>query len=161
MATQGEIVGMFMFFSVIVTLVVSISTAIIAKKKGRSGLIWFILGVFFNIIALIIALLIPYAPKTFQSDNYGRRDARRMEPEPGESEAVKKCPFCAETIKLDAVVCRYCGRELVKKGNGQPVIEAKKTVVKKAVASTKASGLNLDDLVPDLGKSVGNRRYQD
>jgi hypothetical protein len=25
----------------------------------------------------------------------------------------RKCPFCAENIKKDAVVCRFCGRELL------------------------------------------------
>ena len=28
--------------------------------------------------------------------------------------ATRICPFCAETIKLAAVVCRYCGRQMAK-----------------------------------------------
>lgn len=27
-------------------------------------------------------------------------------------EATRICPYCAETVKADAKVCRYCGREL-------------------------------------------------
>ena len=30
------------------------------------------------------------------------------------SEQTNQCPYCAETIKADAIICRFCNRDLVK-----------------------------------------------
>jgi hypothetical protein len=30
----------------------------------------------------------------------------------GKSEGMRKCPFCAEEVKSEATVCRFCSREL-------------------------------------------------
>lgn len=46
----------------------------------------------------------------------------RVEPVTEAQSTERKCPFCAETIKQEAVVCRFCNRDVVPP-LAEPVIE--------------------------------------
>lgn len=50
----------------------------------------------------------------------------------------KKCPFCAETIKSEAIVCKFCGRDLAAKRLTEAVTEK---VQGPPAASVVVSGL--------------------
>ena len=80
-------------------LLFGIVSAVIAQKKGRSGCGWFAAGVLLGPFGLLLAFVV--------EPNQRRVDAAALG-----SGAMKKCPFCAELIKSEARVCRFCGRDL-------------------------------------------------
>ena len=44
--------------------------------------------------------------------NEPRLNERGMDSQASETGPTKKCAFCAESIKVEALVCRYCGRDI-------------------------------------------------
>jgi hypothetical protein len=78
-----------------IALVLGFIPALIADSKGHDFVGWWLFGTFFFIIALPCALLIGSKEKTKKR-----------------GEGFKQCEFCAELIRIEAKLCRHCGRDV-------------------------------------------------
>ncbi len=70
----------------------------IAENKGKSFWGFYIYGMFILPIAIAHALIM-------------KPDGKITEANKLNDGTIKKCKFCAELIKTEAKVCRFCGKE--------------------------------------------------
>lgn len=83
---------------ILIAILIGLIPAEIARRKGETFFVWWFYGAFLFIVALPHALLL--------KPDQAAIERRQME------QGMKKCPFCAEMIKSDAKVCRFCGRDI-------------------------------------------------
>lgn len=82
----------------IIAILIGLIPAAIAKSKGRDFGLWWLYGAALFIVALPHALIM----KT----DHAVLELRQL------SDGMKRCQHCAELIKREAKVCRYCGRDV-------------------------------------------------
>ena len=85
------------------TICFGVVTSLAAKSRNRDPLGWFFIGLLFGLFGLIAVLVMA---EQEEADNDVPFQAQSVV----QTVKTKRCPDCAEEVKYEAKVCRFCGK---------------------------------------------------
>jgi len=114
----------------------AVLSAIVAANKNRSVLGWGLIGFFFTLFGFLAALVVSEVEEDGETTKTGSlhpSSTRAFDPD----EHEKKCPMCAEYIKLEARRCKHCGHEFSKEEVEEKIEEVKQEHKRTATQSRR------------------------
>ncbi len=107
----------------------AILSGIVASNKNRDPAGWGVIGLLFGLFGFIAVVAVGEGEETQSSSDQNSQPSGAREFDPDNHE--KKCPMCAEYIKLEARRCKHCGHEFSKQEVERQIEEVKQKVAEK------------------------------
>lgn len=88
----------------IFAVILGVNVGMIAESKGKEFAPWWLYGTLLFVVAIVHVLLV--------KPSEAHQERRALE------DGGKKCPQCAEVVKKQAKICRYCSHDFYKVEDG-------------------------------------------
>ena len=139
----------------------AILSGIVASNRNRDPAGWGVIGLLFGLFGFIAAVAVGEGEETQSSSDQNSQPSGAREFDPDNHE--KKCPMCAEYIKLEARRCKHCGHEFSEEEVERQIEEKRKEIEgeRQDEDDETEKTINMDNLTKPQRYSLDTHRFID